>query len=280
MRFDWYQATVNEHPILLAESLQNLLAQGGQIQEGRGQNGYRQSLAILKADGDVAATVLCGGNDGASPNARASGEGAPAFAEALREHWPVHRVTRVDSAADMVGTVPYESLEGNCRRVAKAHRIKGLSYVPDDLSDGRTYQIGAPSSNVKARLYEKTAEQRKALPEHLHAEVPDEWVRLELQVMPRKEAGYVVATLEPAQVWGCSPWAWELARQLFSLEVSRVEMRGGRETNHQRAYRFMLQQYGATLRRMFADLGAWDCVGMTIGDDLQRIAENKRRFGR
>jgi len=277
MRFDWYQATIPDDPITVVEAVLGHLAPGGEVRQGRGLHGYGQSFTVSRADGDRAALILCGGNNGARPNAQATGAQAHEFASLVRELWPAHKVTRFDAAEDMAGEGAYETLEAVCRTLARERSLKGRAIVPDDVADGRTYYIGAAASDVRTRLYDKTAEQRRHLPPERHDEIPDHWVRIEAQVRPRKEAGFVAATLTPEQAWGCSAWTHELARRLFSLDVARVEMQAGRESDHERAYRFMLQQYGPTLRRMLADLGSWDCVGLTIGDDLARIAARKLR---
>lgn len=277
MRFDWYQATIPDHPLEVVEAVLAHLAPGGEVREGRGLHGYGQSFTVKRSDGDRAALILCGGNNGAHPNAQATGVQAHDFAGLVRELWPAHKVTRFDAAEDMAGEGTYETLEVACRTLARERSLKGRAIVPDDLEDGRTYYIGAAASDVRTRLYDKTAEQRRHLPPERHDEVPDHWVRIEAQVRPRKEAGYVAATLTPEQVWGCSAWTCELARRLFALDVARIDMHAYRQPDHERAYRFMLQQYGPTLRRMLADLGSWDCVGLTIGDDLARIAAYKTR---
>lgn len=277
MRFDWYQATIPDRPLTVVDAVVAHLAPGGQVKEGRGLHGYGQSFTVNRADGDRAALILCGGNNGAHPNAQATGAQAHEFASLVRELWPAHKVTRFDAAEDMAGEGAYDRLEAECRMLARERSLKGIAMVPDNVADGRTYYIGSAKSDVRTRLYDKTAEQRRHLPPERHDEIPDYWVRIEAQVRPRKEAGYVAATLTPEQAWGCTGWTHELARRLFSLDVTRIEMQAGRESNHDRAYRFMLQQYGPTLRRMLADLGSWDCVGLTIGDDLERIAALKRR---
>ena len=41
-----------------------------------------------------------------------------------------------------------------------------------------------------------------------------------------------------------------------------------RKSDDQRAYAAMVAQYGNMLARMAEDLGSWDNVGRTIGDDL------------
>lgn len=277
MRFDWYQATIPDHPLDVVSAVHERLAPGGLVQEGRGQNGYRQTFTVRQSDGDRVAVVMCGGNNGAHPNAMASGSVAHPFASLVRELWPAHKVTRMDSAEDVAEEGAYDLLEGVCRTLAQERSLKGRRILPDDPAEGRTYYIGSPSSDVRTRLYDKTAEARRSLPPERYHEIPDHWARIEAVVRPRKEAGYVAASLTPEQAWGCSAWTHELARRLFSLDVARIEMQAGRESDHERAYRFLLQQYGPTLRRMVADLGSWECVGLTIGDDLARIARQKNR---
>ena len=216
MRFDWYQATIPDHPLDVVQAVHSSLAPGGEVQEGRGQNGYRQTFTIRQQDGDRVAVVMCGGNNGAHPNAMASGAVAHPFASLVRELWPAHKVTRVDAAEDMAEEGAYEALEGVCRALAQERGLKGRRILPDDPAEGRTYYIGSPASDVLTRLYDKTAETRRNLPPERHGEVPDHWVRIEARVRPRKEAGYVAASLTPEQVWGCSAWTHELARRLFS----------------------------------------------------------------
>lgn len=274
-RFDWYQATIPEKPIVLIEEFLRQLAPGGEVLEGRGLHNYHQGFRILDSAGHEVAQVLAGGKNG-DPNAKASGPATDAFVRVVRECWPVHRVTRVDSCADMVQEGAYDTLEATCRAVARDAGVKGRAIVPDDPADGRTYYLGSNSSDVRTRLYDKTAEQRRSLPESRHSEVPEYWARLESQVRPRKESKAVFASLSPAQVWGAAGWSAELARRVFSLNVERVMMQSARETDHERAWRFMLQQYGGTLYQAFRDLGSWDCVGRTIGDELEQLAEVKR----
>ena len=269
MRFDWYQATIPEHPITLVESLLARVAPGGSIVEGKGRHNYHQSFTINDVKGDRAAVVLAGGPNG-HPNATASGHSTDGFVQVVRELWPGHRVTRFDSAQDFNDQEAWDRLEQTCREVGKERGIKGRAIVPDDLSEGRTYYLGAASSDVRVRLYDKAAETRRKLPEERHGEVPEHWVRLETQVRPRGDYKRVAAYSDPETAWAFAGWTSELAKRAMSLTLARIEMQAGRETDHQRAYRFMLRQYGKVFKQMFADLGSWDCVGKTIGDDLSR----------
>lgn len=267
MRFDWYQATIPEHPNDLIEMLMEKLAPGGEVVRGRGRYNYHQSLTVRSQRGESVAVVLAGGPNG-NPNATASGAATDNFVSLVRECWPNHRVTRFDAAEDLCQRGVWEVSEAICRGVGKQLGIKGRSIVPDDPTEGRTYYLGAASSDVRVRLYDKTAEVRRRLPPERHAEVPSNWVRLEAQIRPRKEWKDYAARVSPTEAWGFSSWTAELAKRVLALRVDRIKMQAGRETDDERAYRFLIRQYGPMLRRLCKELGSWEEVGRKIGRDL------------
>lgn len=272
MRFDWYQPTVRENPIVIVDELLGSIAPDGEVVEGKGRHNYHQSFTVNDREGQRVAVVLCGGPNG-DPNVTASGPVCDSFVPFVRERWPVHRVTRADVAEDFAGEGVYEHLEGVCRAVAAAHNVKGRAIVPDQLEDGRTYYMGAPTSDVRVRLYDKTAEVRRHLAPAQAALVPDHRVRLEAQVRPRKEWKEAASQLEPRTFWGFAGWTRELAAKALALEVERITMQAGRETDYDRALRFLITQYGPTLQRMHAEHGDWAAVGLQLG----YLVEQRRR---
>lgn len=279
MRFDWYQATIPENPIVLVETLKAALAADGDVVEGRGRHNYHQSFRVRDARGERVAEVLAGGSNG-HPNVTASGIVTPGFVKVVRETWPAHRVTRFDAAEDLAQEGAFEGLEAVCRAVAKEMGVRGRAIVPDDPTEGRTYYLGAPSSDNRVRLYDKTAETRAKLPEERHGEIPEHWARLEVQVRPRKEWKVFAAQATPEQAWGFAGWTHELANRALSLQIERITMQAGRETDDERAFRFMTIQYGPLLKRMLSDLGSWECVGLTIGEAIrEREAAKRMRAG-
>ena len=48
-------------------------------------------------------------------------------------------------------------------------------------------------------------------------------------------------------------------------------MQAGRETDFERSKRFMLIQYRKIFEQMYLDFGDWACVGLNIGEDLERL---------
>lgn len=278
MKFDWYQATVAEDPGVLVGELMQRLAPDGRIEEGPGRHNYHQSFTLKRADGNRAALILCGGPNG-NPNATASGDGCEDFVTVLREGWPEHRVTRVDSCEDFTGEGAYDRLEGVCRAITAGEGIKGRAIVPDALEDGRTYYMGAATSDVRARLYDKAAEVRRHVAPAVLLSIPSHWARLEVQVRPRKEWKGAVAHLAAEQVWGFSTWTGRLAVEALALDVERLAMRVGREPSEERALRFMLRQYGGSLERLHAAEGSWARVGVALGERLEKYRAFDKRVG-
>lgn len=276
MKFDWYQATIEENPIVIVDTLKNALAGNGSVVEGRGRHNYHQSFRILDSAGNRLVEVLAGGSNG-NPNVVASGEVTPDFVSVVRDYWPVHRVTRFDSAVDFAEKGALEGLEVVCRGVARDLKIKGRTVVPDDPTEGRTYYLGAPTSDTRVRLYDKTAETRAKLPENRHSDVPDNWARLEIQVRPRKEWRAYAAQATPEQAWGFSRWTHVLAERALSLSVDRINMYLGKESDDERAFRFMIKQYRRVLERLFLDVGTWECVGLSIRDAINAEKKNKNK---
>lgn len=288
MKFDWYQATIEDNPLAVLEQVRKL------GQEVRGADSaarrwrYRQGWEVLHETRGTVALVMCGGN-GDKPHAIATGESAEAFAEVIRDHWrDRHLVTRCDAAQDFNEAGAYSRLRRVARRIAKANRL-AFPQVCDPLNPkaGRTQYVGSPSSDYRARIYEKGWEQfgklaalfRKqgveldvANVQHIVNEStgecvrPEDWTREELQVRPKQEeARRRVATLTSEECWGVSPWALDLARETMALDLERIVMRTRKVSKDEEALRWMCQQYAGPLLRLSQDKGGWEGVGIELG---------------
>jgi len=257
--FDWYAATIDDDPTHVVESLAGWL--GATWRYAKGMHGYTAG-AELHRDGNLVARVIYGGNEDAAPHAWASGEDAAPFAAAVRALWPEHRVSRVDVAYDFREGEPWDVLYTAAVDVAdhledgtmRAKRIK-LATIGDWLRadegypDGRTLYIGSMKSPVMARLYEKGKQMRKLLPDQAD-KFPPGWVRLELQVRPKKQARYDLAKLSPLAIWGTSKWARQLHARVMGQELAAVPVEQRQAADDDRAWYYLLKQYGPLLRRM------------------------------
>jgi hypothetical protein len=216
------------------------------------------------------------------PHAVVSGEWAQPGAELIRARFPQHLVTRADAREDFAGPDTFDRTQPHLLEVAQAHRVK-VDTRGDHLltKQGRTIYLGSAASAVRLRMYDKAAELRAkfaADPVRL-AQVPDHLTRLEAQVRPQtREARSAFASIEPVAVMGCSAWLREVWRRVVGLEVEPVQVgKVWRQADDDRAYAYLLAQYGGLLRRMQADLGSWECVGLQIGSDLAERDKVKRR---
>jgi hypothetical protein len=268
--FDWYQATV---PVGVDDLLESFcgLSEAASIQHGKGAHGYAHSTAVVGPDGPVA-RVLHGGTH-EYPHAVITGENAQAGAECIRAAFPEHFVTRADAREDFGDPGAFDRITPVMLGAAVANRVKvGCAGDWALTMKARTLYLGSPSSACRQRLYDKAAELRAkfaADPVRL-AQVPDELVRLEAQVRPQtREARLAFATIEPMAVMGSSRWLREVWRGVSGLDLQPVQVgKLWRQSDDDRAWAYMLAQYGGMLRRRCVDLGDWACVGKQIGSDL------------
>lgn len=267
VRFDAYTATTRDaNPADLVGLLREL-ADGEKVElrEGRGFHTFGQRVAARDESGAEFGSVMWGGRQGDWALIEVKGERTPRAVETIRERfW--HRVTRVDSCADFEASGAFDGLLRCCLDVKKAHRLKGakMGDWEDYPEDGRTLYLGAPTSAVRVRLYEKGKQS-----EYRHLERPD-WVRIEAQVRPAKEAKTAFNKLSAADCWGASRWTRELAAQVLMQHIDPHPVGTVyRLSEREKAVRWMCKQYGAHLLGLRDDVGGWAEVGLTLGEILR-----------
>lgn len=259
-RWDWMQETIREDPGEIAEVLAGTL--GGELESGRGMNGYERSSAVVR-EGETLARVAFGGANG-WPNVVASGPAAEDVTPVLREAWPgLRATTRFDSANDFDDARAFDLLSGLLR---SEHERTGM-YLDERQSVrrgvlSRTVYLGAPGSRVRIRCYEKGNKERQ----EGNGDASATWVRLEAQVRPDgQEARAAASWLSPAEAWGFSPTLRKIAAEALGLEVASVRMQVKRDPDYARAVEALRRQYGATLSKALAVEGSWEAVGRMLG---------------
>lgn len=258
-RFDWMQATVYDDVLEISTTVADAL--DGEVFDARGLNGYRASKVVKRSD-ETLARVLYGGNG--NPHLMTTGACADEVVPVLRGAWPdAHQVTRMDSAQDFDQEGGYDALHEVLLEVAAA---AGLTVTEMQSTRqgyrSRTTYLGAPSSRIRVRLYEKglfeRQEGRTAAPEH--------WVRLESQIRPTGVTARLrAAQLDAAEAWGFARWTRDLAELVLGVDVDGVRMQVHREPDYMRAIRSLERQYGPTLRRALEVEGSWEAVGRLLG---------------
>lgn len=263
-QFDWYQATVYASPEALISELLDNLPEGTIRADGKGFNSYARRADLCNPDGEVYATAMHGGVN-PHPNVKATSDHAPALAGVLRHRWPEHRISRLDVAVDYRGETAFDDTVRLMSAVGRSHRMKGEKIIPDDLDDGSTYYLGARSSSLRVRCYEKGKQLFKETGDPVWRNFFD-WTRVELQVRPEKAFKSAAATMQPADFWGCAQWTRDLAGGVLDLNPEAVTMKPTRIADHERAMRALTAQYGPTILRHVEKLGSWEA----FSHDLQR----------
>jgi hypothetical protein len=278
--FDWYQATVRGAAV--DDVLEGLLAgaDGASLRHDRGRHGFAHSTAVYGPSGPVA-HVWHGGTH-AYPHVVLSGESTQAGVEVIRAKFPDHSVTRADARVDFADAGAFERIMPVMLTAAEANRVKvGCAGDWALTMQARTLYLGSPSSACRQRLYDKAAELRAkfaADPVRL-AEVPDNLARLEAQVRPQtKDARERFASIEPLEVMGSSTWLRQVWKGVAGLDLEPVQVgKVWRQTDDDRAYAYLLAQYGGLLRRRQLDHGSWAALGAQIGYDLAERDRVKRK---
>lgn len=271
MRWDWYQATFRERPDPLISALAGL-SDHPTIREGNGLHGYRTRTDILD-QGNVVASVLHGGQNG-HPNAWASGEAAPAFAELVRALLPVHFVTRCDSCLDFEEPGLFDRVSALLLDFADRANLKtNMSGDWHRGVDGRTLYLGSPSSLVRLRWYEKGKQLSKVLA--MEGIYRPNWCRLELRVRPEGFRREHAATCPPEEVWGYSRWSSRALRTVSAFDIRRVAPSLVTKSTDDLAFRHMVSQYAGVLLRMQEKIGTPADVGISIFQEIERIVAEK-----
>lgn len=275
VRFDAYSATTTAaKPEQLIALLSSTATPGTSYIQGKGFHTFENRMSVKDDTGVEFGSVSWGGRQGDRAMIEVKGERTPKVVEALRSSFE-HRCTRTDSCADWDAPGAFAGLLDTCTRVKKLHKLKGSKAGDwDDYpEDGRTLYIGAQSSPVRARLYEKGLQ-----PEYLHLVKPD-WVRLEVQVRPQKlEAKTQYSKLDALEVWGASRWTRELASSILEQHVDpHPAGTVFRQSELETKLHWLCNQYGPALMELHALVGNWECVGLSLGEKLSEMHLAKRR---
>jgi hypothetical protein len=202
-----------------------------------------------------------GDPDGESCFVQGTGRHAAPVAEWLRGWQPRHRVARADAAEDYSAPGAWDQISTVCLRVADEYRID-VEHAGDHhrAIKGRSFYLGGRTSVARAIVYEKGRQ----------LDGDPDWVRLELRVRPgSRDAKYRASSLTPSELYGCSKWSAGLATRLGQPEVARMSLGTVyREEDVLRSRKFLLRQYGPTLRGLLGECGSWSEVGEWIGKRL------------
>lgn len=277
--FDAYFATSYVHPWKLLDHLEQALLDDGhkpRRDDGPPVRFYASNTLLLDPAGRRLLSVRHGGANH-FPFVEAKGGLSTAVANCLRENFD-HAPSRLDSAFDFCDPLAFDKLHS----IAKVFEAAGrkLDYAgaaPENPDRGTTIYLGSRKSEMFVRIYQKglkLAQELDLAPDEITDELRN-WVRVELEYKPDKRPARMKAVgLSATDIWGCSPWTHEFASMALSIDAKRVHMTERRESDHERAMRFMIAQYGATMLRQLELLGgSWDRFSEDLRARLVEVAE-------
>ena len=254
---DAYNCTVFANADMLFDELTCLIESAGL--EPRQEVGppikfYARNLLLLAPTGHRLLQVRAGGTN-PHPFVEVKGEASQLVAQYIRDHFG-HRPSRIDHALDRRGAGLFNKLARFLRSLAGGYRLKFEprgDWVTADA--GRTIYLGSRQSQVFLRVYEKGLKYAHELGLEVTLELR-EWVRVELEFKPQNmKARLLASTITPAQIWGCSQWTAELAKGVLSIGAEAAKIRERRESNRDRALRFMACQYRVHLESLLVECG-------------------------
>lgn len=267
--FDAYCATILAPADAVFDELRCLMISAGfDAWEGEGQKArfYAVNRPLLQLRGPQLLAVKSGGRN-PHPHVECYGEAAPVLADYLRAGIP-HRPTRIDHAVDRRAPGLFDGVHETVKALCKEHGLR-LSYGGDWSSRdaGRTVYVGSRSSQVFVRIYEKGLKYASDFDLPITDELR-EWVRFELEFKPQTDSAKRLApAIDGPQLWGATSWSSQLATEVLNMATEPVSIRERRQSNRDRALRFMASQYSAHLRALLADCnGDMSEFGQAIAD--------------
>lgn len=269
--FDYYRATVSASvELLLSHLTERLASQGLAVTRERGAavRYYSSHCALTDRLGHVIASVYWGGSN-LHPNVEAKGSRAPVVADALRSLCP-HRPSRVDVKRDATAPDLFPAVRSVAAGVADRWNLS-LQDVSNNHPDrGDTVYLGSRQSQSFLRIYQPGLK-RAAEEGRSGGQIADEdrnAVRVEHEFKPQKRRAKLAASsLSPDALWGVSPWLADFAAECFAMTVQPISIAERRESNRNRALRFMAMQYRAHLADLLRECqGDLSAFGSTIAD--------------
>jgi hypothetical protein len=251
-RWDWSSTTHAYRPGLLDRMLAACGAHT--VDFGKGAQGWQQSRVAYDRDGYAVARVYVGGRD--DLQVVASSATAHAVRRAALAVDPEGKTARVDTRINTLAT--FEHLADLATEVGEAYgsKVGFIEYKRRGVSLGRTVMIGAPSSAVRVRVYEKWLES------------PGEYVegtnRVEVQLRPPSLAKGFVSSWGPEETFAASKVTQRLAEALTGREpaVASLHVRRGTPDIEQ-SIEHMGKQYARSVGRLLEHNGG--DVGVILG---------------
>ena len=269
--FDYYRSSVGASVELILSDLSAGLAESGRPvtrEQGPAVRHYASHVALTDRLGQIVASVFWGGQN-SQPNVEAKGGCAPAVARIIRAKWE-HRPSRVDVKRDATAPGLFRQVRELAGVYADTRDIRIQDWSNNHPDMGDTCYLGSRNSQAFLRIYQPALKraQEEGRTGDLISDDERNAVRIELQFQPHKQPAKVAAaTRSPDELWGVSPWIADFAGEVFAMNVQPITISDRRESNRNRALRFMASQYRVHLADLLNECqGDVGLLGSTILD--------------
>nr|WP_300398062.1 replication initiation factor domain-containing protein [uncultured Rhodococcus sp.] len=247
--WDWSQTTHEARgtdstvPAIAADLVTTL--GGATAVPGKGLQGWRESLQVFDADGYKLGQVYFGG-ERTDVHVVSTSTAADSARRLVVGKFGA-KTSRVDTRVDTLLT--YEDLEDLLRSAAgRKARLMSVASEQDGKSLGRTLYVGAPTSQVRIRVYEKWLES------------PGQYVegtnRVEVQLRPPSRAKAAVSAWSAADTFCASELSRRVAGLLGTDVAHPTTLQKQRGTpDLERALQSMSNQYRPSVERWLKATG-------------------------
>lgn len=249
--WDWSATTHDSSDGCVDTVLSKLGAKN--VVPGKGLQGWSQSVQAFDGDGYALGSVYFGG--GRDDIHVVSTSGVADSSRRLVSDYANARTARVDTRVDTL--LPFEDLEAILTEAADTYgaRIVTMESKERGVSMGRTIYLGAPSSRIRVRTYEKWLES------------PGQYVegtnRVEVQLRPHSQAKAAVSQWTRAETFCASKTTRDLAHRLGDVFAPTVTLRLERQKPElEETLRSMGKQYGNAVAK-FLELSGGD-IGRVV----------------
>lgn len=210
------------------------------ILPGKGLQGWERSLVAFDVDGYKIGTVYLGGRD--DLHVVCTSDAADVGRGAILNRDAEAKTARVDTRVDSL--VEFEELARVCEEVAGQYnsKVTVIESRQGGKSLGRTVYVGAPTSAVRVRLYEKWLESPGEYAEGTN--------RVEVQLRPASRVKQRVSEWTAAETFCASKVTRALASALGDRKAPRATLHVKRGTpDLERTLEVMGHQYGRAVDR-------------------------------
>lgn len=212
---------------------------------GKGLQGWRRSAVAYDADGYKLGAVYWGGDRG-DVHVVATSDAADLVRPRVAGLYEA-KTARVDTRVDT--KVTFNDLVALARDVAGPRtKVTYMESHVGDESTGRTLYVGAPTSNVRVRIYEKWLESPNQYEEGTN--------RVEVQLRPPSRGKQLVSEWLPGETFCASKLTRRLAEELGEniYKPGTLQKRKGTPDLEQ-SLRAMGEQYGGVVDRFLSRTG-------------------------